>query len=598
MYREIAHRKIEFDEPRLMVELSKVAETIAGYLPDTEAFESLETYTEKDYHSPYVMDLAFDFDHETDLAKTFTDAQKLYQYLWKNQIIATPYFSGGKGFHIVIPCACIGLPPREDTVDQYRAVATGFKTTLKLETMDLSIYGQRRIFRSVGSPNLKNKKLFKTRLTVEQMMDGTLEDIFEASSKCKPDRGYEYEDLVPGLADKILAAKIVEPKPEKLKSKKIKQEAHDIPITDVLDKLGVYYEKDVVFEDGKSTSMKICFEGNYINRFSEKPPRGDTYEMVMYFNKCSFPEAKRWMREQFGISDVGAVKVDSIDDIKQQAKAYYGTETLDWSVGEHAFVKLPLLKKTQFGLVVGTYNSGKTEFTYSVALNNAKQGSKVVYLSLEMTGASLIERRARAVLGYTSTEVDQDNDKLDRVIEGMDAQTHENLDIIEAPDNVGRGASREWVEQIVKQRKPDLLIVDNFNRIGGGGSDQDKYNEQALLAQFLKDFAEKKNCCIIGVHHIGKASQKEVRPPEQLTMADAEGTGQLANIALWALIVGRYKKFSGEGTPDKEDLARFCIKVDRDRFDGFQGYGHWYFYKGEFLSHEDYQDRQSMWHNE
>nr|DAK26552.1 MAG TPA: Primase 1 (PriCT 1) [Caudoviricetes sp.] len=86
------------------------------------------------------------------------------------------YFSGNKGFHIIIPALTVGLKPARDLNTQFKYFATGMafirngknipKTIQDL--LDLRIYDRRRLFRVPNTVNSKSGR-YKVPVTIDQI---------------------------------------------------------------------------------------------------------------------------------------------------------------------------------------------------------------------------------------------------------------------------------------------------------------------------------------------------------------------------------------------------------------------------------------------
>jgi len=121
---------------------------------------------------PKLLYLPFDFD-STDLRKSFEDAKKLYNTVVDYGYNASFHFSGGKGFHVLIP-----VVPKFYTKDQLGRTQQFFKNILNLHTTDTQIFRDiRRIIRIPGTYHM-NGNLCDIYLNNE---DGELLDIDELS---------------------------------------------------------------------------------------------------------------------------------------------------------------------------------------------------------------------------------------------------------------------------------------------------------------------------------------------------------------------------------------------------------------------------------
>lgn len=120
------------------------------------------------------------------------------------------YFSGKKGFHVIIPGEIVGIEPSEKLNEDFKHFALGMaflqcgrdvaKTAKTL--LDTGIYDRKRLFRIVNSINSKSN-LRKVPISIDQLYDFSYEDIKEWASKShtllpkansfnmKAKRGYE-----------------------------------------------------------------------------------------------------------------------------------------------------------------------------------------------------------------------------------------------------------------------------------------------------------------------------------------------------------------------------------------------------------------------
>jgi len=172
----------------------------------------------------------------------------------------------------------------------------------------------------------------------------------------------------------------------------------EIPIKQVLDKLGVQYVGNIVKIDGAISSMVINEKKNYANRFSAKPGSGSTIDVVKEFNNMNTGEAIKWLQEQFNISlpkfnpeknrtleIVGESKWVNIYDLVQRAEEERELITPD-SILEYGYDfldnKLGGIFPGELVLVGGITGTGKTTFVSLVAKKIAIK-NKVAVIALE-----------------------------------------------------------------------------------------------------------------------------------------------------------------------------------------------------------------------
>lgn len=127
-------------------------------------------------NAQYIAPLYFDIDGdgltEESYCKTKHDALSLIvclkNCLFFRQEDISIYFSGSKGFHVVIPANVLKINPCNNLGAIYKKFVKHVKTVANLETIDLKIYDNRRLFRVPNSINGKTG-LYKVQITEEQL---------------------------------------------------------------------------------------------------------------------------------------------------------------------------------------------------------------------------------------------------------------------------------------------------------------------------------------------------------------------------------------------------------------------------------------------
>ena len=116
------------------------------------------------------------------------DASRVLEYLPK---IAVPleavrcFFSGAKGFHIEVPAELFGATPRSNLNEIWKQFALELKSKLGLESLDDTVYSQRRQWRLVNSVH-KTTNLHKIPLTPDELKNWTVEQIMETAKGERP----------------------------------------------------------------------------------------------------------------------------------------------------------------------------------------------------------------------------------------------------------------------------------------------------------------------------------------------------------------------------------------------------------------------------
>lgn len=145
--------------------------------------------------SPY---FDFDIDLESEdaleeLRKEVRMAVNYFATYWSIPVdMIEIYFSGSKGFHVVIPWQILGLQPDANLNQKFRRIAQLVVKQCKAEHLDMSIYDRKRLFRIPCSINSKSG-LYKVPLTYEQLTNFTLQEIRDWA---KEPRDYAFREPV------------------------------------------------------------------------------------------------------------------------------------------------------------------------------------------------------------------------------------------------------------------------------------------------------------------------------------------------------------------------------------------------------------------
>jgi len=165
------------------IELEDIDEWIAAN-PDKRAyFYTIQTFsnsvrTEGEVHwSP----MYFDMDSDDPILSLY-DARKLVKYfLEKHSINPQVWFSGNRGFHILVDGLAFGATPSDTLTYSWRHIAERIKETQSLVTLDDTVYSYPRMWRIENTPNPKQGFL-KVALTIEELNTLDIGDIISLAS--------------------------------------------------------------------------------------------------------------------------------------------------------------------------------------------------------------------------------------------------------------------------------------------------------------------------------------------------------------------------------------------------------------------------------
>ena len=185
-------------------------------------------------------------------------------------------------------------------------------------------------------------------------------------------------------------------------------------------------------------------------------------------------------------------------------------------------------------MIIGARPSvGKSIFAMSICMNAAKQGKRVLYISLEMEPEELMEREFAAaslvpLTEITSDEISTENwTKLADVMPELSAKPIFYCTEIHFVEEVRKAAF-----QLYENGGLDLVCVDYIQLLKTTQKRNSRQEEVSDISRALKWLAQELKIPVIALSQLNRASQREKRPP---TMAEARESGAIeqdANIFL------------------------------------------------------------------
>lgn len=360
----------------------------------------------------------------------------------------------------------------------------------------------------------------------------------------------------------------------------------DIPIKEVLDKLDVTVGRGkFIMEGGKETSASVNVKENYVQRFSGKPGGGSTIDVAMHYgNKKTVGEAIKWLADEFGIKlDYSQIKNDSKKPKKSEKDLEKIAEKIHQSQDESVFDNFmkPVAENNrtwgvkvldqrfrkpraeEYIFLLGKPGAGKTAFCLHMAIKNAQNGVKTVYVSLEMSRTGLIERYIETAAGITEEQREG----------GRESFTEEQIEMIEECRTEIEQSTLRIIDDSVFEdsadidillklmEKYDMAFIDNFGFLGG---EEEAKDQRMISRKVVKWFQETKKTVVM-LHHFAKGQTGKVQ---------AEGRGSeklLDDCTRWTMVE---RDLSGMGEVKENDNTMFKetkFKVQKDRGRGITG---------------------------
>lgn len=342
-----------------------------------------------------------------------------------------------------------------------------------------------------------------------------------------------------------------------------------LDIRDVLRKLGADVRGIKVFEDGKSTSMTVNVQENYLNRFSGKSGSGSTIDVVMNYKNCTTAEAIRWLKQEYHISDhkrskpvapvvlPGAIirpsdlREELIDDMRKGVPSPY-----TWGTDQTDFI-FPPIERGDYIVLGGETGVGKTTFALAMAIQNATKGSRVLFLSLEMANKALMRQYARKRSGGTKEEqrLGQHPEHKIQLADKAIAEIPETFLLYNFPQDAeyNMGTFRA----LNLQYGPfDMIFIDNLGFVKGDGEQITEKQSSASrdIVNFCKEFSE--TTAVVALHHFKKGNDGKPR-----RLDDLMGSAKVGHDVSYALQVWRYME---KDIPDAE-RSKLILMLQKSR---------------------------------
>ena len=206
-------------------------------------------------------------------------------------------------------------------------------------------------------------------------------------------------------------------------------------------------------------------------------------------------------------------------------------------------------------LLVGARpNTGKTSFHASLIAGTdgwARQGAKCVVLcneeAYERVGARYLSAASNMSMDEVKANVALARSRYEPVKKNIRIKDSTNKDM-------------QWVESLVKQERPDILILDMGDKFASKTSDKsDVYLKDAAI--YARNIAKQYNCCVVWMSQLSAVAEGKVYVDQ--SMMEGSKTGKAAEADLMVLIS---KNPIVEGA-DEEDTQRH-LNIAKNKLKG------------------------------
>lgn len=511
--------------------------TVFRYPEEFHAYVQ-QNKTVKGYAGPVYADFfPLDIDDPLDLEKAHKDANTVLEKLLVNYEVNLDelriYFSGKKGFHILIPATMFGYAPSVDMPQVFRQMAQEIAQETKIDT---AVYDRVRIFRISNTIN-SGTGLYKVPLATSEMLHLTIEQIKELAKtprEIEVDRPESVNEFLRELYRKAAEA---------LSRPKEAPETDKREIRPPKNAKLCYYKILEGVGEGHRDNAGLRLAAHLLKQY----PQDITGAMMRAWNKRNTPpmddeNVDKLTRQAIGKYDFGCndpvlmefcntrciykgreegrVTADKIYSLDQARNKYLDyIENLKQRKILLGFSKLDKhtrgIAPGEVMQVMARTGVGKTAFILNVIRHViVSQNVPVLFFSMEQPMAQIYERAVQISNDRTGEEVektfykkDGDKDTLHMLTE----RSYKNLYIVDE-DFLTYEELRDFVS-VASQKiglTPPLVCVDYLGRMRGDGGSV--YEEVSQLAKMLKKLAKDLDVAILYLHQTSRVGKSGAEP--------------------------------------------------------------------------------------
>jgi hypothetical protein len=355
---------------------------------------------------------------------------------------------------------------------------------------------------------------------------------------------------------------------------------------------------EYILVDGKSCDAWIDEDG----LIGSGKGGGPTWiQWVSYYGK-SKSDILRWARYNLSefipkkeqMVDNKDIRISTGDDvvksrllkILERPKSPYtwGSDFLD--------NELPVIEPWSYIVMFGSSNSGKTLFTFWMAMQNAKKMERVTFLTLEMSTDQLIMRYCKQKANVSKEEYRLRQYNPSDVAQWVDDV--KNLDIVGVDEGENYDVGK--IDVLLDRYKPSMLFIDNLNKISGTGTEMEA---SASKSEAILKMTRNRQIPVVLIHHANKMFKDSDKEGFNLRgLSGLRGTNKIVDDADIIIEVARPKYIynQDENTANENHLLEpnsCCLSGYKDRDNDARGFVKVYFDNAAYRDENDWKNKGS-----
>lgn len=487
--------------------------------------------------TPKSADFYLDFDHESDITLAAADCYQVYTHL-KN-VVKVPeecmkvYYSGNKGFHLLVQWGATGLQPRTDLHKLYKNVAKALRESYcNNKTLDLKVYNARRMFRLPGFPHQKtgNKKVLIEPKHLLLVGSPGLPMKELADSPWKPTTPYAMLSEVFRRHERAEAF-------ENFRKKRLPKQFLDLPLdcvqhalTNGLDEgmrndgiytIALYFKacgltktetKDRIASSALEKGMqKQEISSTVTSAFSSENRFGLKDNVLKDY--ITERDEQRWSDANLDENYVSFSEVvKNIEDGYKNPKscrAKYHVPSLDARLGG--------IDSGELVVLGGSTGTGKSEFALHVAYENAKAGVPAAFITLELTNELIASRLVKSSAGLPPERAaagDLTPEELEKLYEACEQFAEMNLPLFfrEKKGEISVNELEALISSLIVEQGCQLIVLDHLHYMGGRNGFEKENVHVANSIRAVNTLCQKYGVGFICVAHFRKMPHNDHVP--------------------------------------------------------------------------------------
>lgn len=511
----------------------------------------------KGFRGKHITDfIVVDFDYEKDPTIAQKEVVKfclyLQQFFGVDLNILRIYFSGHKGFHVLIPIGAFVKQPEPST--NFCAICKGVVEDLthNFKYVDFSIYHTTALIRI---PNTINDKsgLYKVPLTYNELETLNISEIQQLASS---PREIQYEDIIePYEALSELFTKwLHKPLVKDNVSKK------DVMFTDIL--------QGVEQNHRTKSAMKLC--GKFIQSRLSEPL---ALSILKLWNKENIPpfadsELESIVRSAYaGYSDSTLdPRIEDVYDMNRGMESYKAyisdighRKVLTGFINTDKMIRGLMPGETM--CIQGKTGTFKSAIAQNISQNYAKSSNEpVLFISSEMPIENVIERAVQIEAEISGLEVEKTFEQGEEAVRNIAEILFTKIPNFYCLTKSGLdlNALETWItfaEENIYNKKTGLVVIDYIGLLKAKGVN--RYEQVSKIALGLKELAKNLNIPIIFLSQVNKSKTHQ----QELDINSARDSGSISEASDYVISIWE----DADNLSTNPELLNLIVAITKNR---------------------------------